>query len=812
MSFATPKRVHFNRDIAKWSLGGKTPTIHRLSTTPKSSRESANNLGNNENSNSKISNGSLTVATPTISGSVVTSGLPSNESNQITVGVRVRPLNKKETTLGFYDAVKLNDAYTEITLNDRVNCKQHKFTCDFVVNDQQAAISNLESDTHNFESGCAVVAADNQQRYLYERIGRPLLDRAFDGYNVSIFAYGQTGSGKTYSMIGTNSEPGLIPRFFDELFERKLKRDQIVSSTHIEISYYEIYNEKIYDLLRSSCSDSSKENNNAASLNNRHLQIRENPQTGPYIVDLLTLSANTAADAKLWLDIGNKRRATACTNMNQKSSRSHSVFQINLTQMLEHSPANAGSARTSVQSTGNSLLQLVTSRINLVDLAGSERIQNTLGTGVNHLPTSNSSSLSNTPSSSSIFSYHQQQNSSSSRFKESTCINKSLLTLGKIICLLSDRQMSSNNSGSNVGGLTPSSYGYLPYRESVLTWLLKESLGGNAKTAILATINASSCYLDETLCTLRYAAKAACIKNAAHLNRNFRQKYINEFGQEMEMNLVLPPMSSFSGLTLSKGSASNRNEINVKGSGVNTELQETLKQMEQEWKQKLEEAERLKQKEINDLEKSLIVLYENETRAQNCCLINLNEDPLLSEKLIYLLKSCTTTDQETIESASSTLIGSDKNSVDIHLTGPLIASIHCKIYKTADGIYYIEQIDNNYVTYLNGEVINESKRQLNHCDRIIIGGSHFFRFNNPATVNKQARSITGVSDTAQFKDYQFAKNEIEKKQNELIQEKLQEALSKCKQDGDMRIKELKQKYEQNIESIVSNYILKANYV
>ena len=102
--------------------------------------------------------------------------------------------------------------------------------------------------------------ADAQQQYVYERLGRPLLAKAFAGYNVSIFAYGQTGSGKTYSMIGTQEQPGLIPRFFDELFNRSAADDASNEqlSTHIEISYYEIYNEKIYDLLRSSTAESSK--------------------------------------------------------------------------------------------------------------------------------------------------------------------------------------------------------------------------------------------------------------------------------------------------------------------------------------------------------------------------------------------------------------------------------------------------------------------------------------------------------------------------------------------------------------------------
>ena len=359
--------------------------------------------------------------------------------------------------------------------------------------------------------------------------------------------------------------------------------------------------------------------------------------------------------------------------------------------------------------------------------------------------------------------------SANSRFKESTCINKSLLTLGKIICLLSDRQTGQQPTGPN---------NHLPYRESVLTWLLRESIGGNAKTAMLATVNASSCYLDETLCTLRYAAKTANIKNIACLNRNFKQKYVNELGQEMEMTLMLPQA---------------HNEF------------ETLKQMELVWKEKLEEAERMKIKEINDLEKSLIGLYENETRAQNSCLINLNEDPSLSEKLIYLLKVDSDDGSESV-----TFIGSDKAKVHIHLTGALIAPVHskiiCKRRKSEDEKFYIEKVDGNYVTYINGEDALE-RRELFHGDRIIFGGSHYFRFNNPKSkLNNSQNNSTNNSlsgGVIEFKDYQFAKNEIERKQNELMEKKVSEELEKCKRDGDNRIKELKMIYERDIESIVN---------
>ena len=151
--------------------------------------------------------------------------------------------------------------------------------------------------------------------------------------------------------------------------------------------------------------------------------------------------------------------------------------------------------------------------------------------------------------------------------------------------------------------------------------------------------------------------------------------------------------------------------------------------MEAEWQEKLARAECLKQKEIADLEKSLIVLYANETRSHNCCLINLNEDPSLSEKLIYLLKN------------GSTIIGNDKSKVDIHLTGALLAAQHAKIDKNENNHFFIEQLDANYLTYVNGDVLNNNQPvRLGHGDRIIFGGSHFFRFNNPSANTEKMSS------------------------------------------------------------------------
>ena len=553
------KKVNFKKEVAKFSIGG-TPTLSTLN-------------GNDENeapkSRSILSTTKLNHKNKT-----------ENDNNLITVGIRIRPLNRKELTQGYKNVIQVGDEYKKISITDNTS-KQHHFECDYCFTDKNSS-----------------------QSYVFECIGTPLLLRSFDGYNTSVFAYGQTGSGKTYSMIGVPQDEGIIPRFIKNLFNKISHNQDAKTQIQCEISYYEIYNEKVYDLLNRLSSETGQQqqiNNKMSNLNNdqlvqTHLKVREDPITGPFIADLLKISCENENDVLLWFDIGNKRRATACTNTNDKSSRSHSVFQINLKQIKNESVLS-----TIGGIDGENKLQILTSKINLIDLAGSERINN-------------------------LQTHHQTQ--SSSRFKESTCINKSLLTLGKIICLLSERSsLSSNGNSAN-------SNSYLPYRDSLLTWLLKESLGGNSKTAMLATVNPSSHFIDETLSTLRYAAKTACIKNSAMLNRDLKYDL-----SELE--------------ALKEERLKSINEIEI---------------IKQEWAFKLTEANKRKEAELANLEKSLIIFYEKEKCSKNCCLINLNEDPLLSEKLIYLIKSS--------NSSESTIVGCNQQNVDILISGPLIAPIH----------------------------------------------------------------------------------------------------------------------------------------
>ncbi|XP_073987570.1 uncharacterized protein isoform X2 [Rhodnius prolixus] len=395
-----------------------------------------------------------------------TSGITNNtdgEASRLTVGVRVRPLHPREHG----NVVYVHE--NEVSVASEMG-SIHKFNYD-----------------HCFSSSGNYTAS---QCDVFESMVRPLLETAFQGYNACLFAYGQTGSGKTYSMMGPlvgntglSEQSGIIPRFCCELLKQATLRSEGSSSTAsvvttpnraddsstthhpstvsttVEISYLEVYNEKIHDLLVPSSTA---------------LRVREHPMYGPYVVDLSKQVINSIEDFQKWLDYGNKKRATAATEMNDKSSRSHTLFTVILTQTF-----------LNVNKDGNwTHDQTRRSQINLVDLAGSERIAHSVA--------------------------------SSDRIREGVSINRSLLTLGKVMSALVERR------------------GFVPYRESVLTWLLKDSLGGNSRTSMLATISPCSSHLEETLSTLRYASQARSIVNTVRVNEGPQDKIIRELRAEVE--------------------------------------------------------------------------------------------------------------------------------------------------------------------------------------------------------------------------------------------------------------------------------------
>uniref|UniRef100_A0A4X1UR40 Centromere-associated protein E n=1 Tax=Sus scrofa TaxID=9823 RepID=A0A4X1UR40_PIG len=334
------------------------------------------------------------------------------EEGAVAVCVRVRPLNSREEALG-------ND--TQV----------------YWKTDNNTIYQVDGSKSFNFDR---VFHSNETTKNVYEEIAVPIIDSAIQGYNGTIFAYGQTASGKTYTMMGSQDYLGVIPRAIHDIFQKIKKFPD--REFLLRVSYMEIYNETITDLL---C-DTQKM---------KPLVIREDFNRNVYVADLTEEVVYTSEMALKWITKGEKNRHYGITKMNQRSSRSHTIFRMILESREKGEPSNCeGSVKVS--------------HLNLVDLAGSERAAQTGAEGL--------------------------------RLKEGCNINRSLFILGQVIKKLSDGQ---------VGG-------FINYRDSKLTRILQNSLGGNAKTRIICTITPVS--FDETLTTLQFASTAKYMKNTPYVN------------------------------------------------------------------------------------------------------------------------------------------------------------------------------------------------------------------------------------------------------------------------------------------------------
>lgn len=359
----------------------------------------------------------------------------------VKVAVRCRPFNQTEIQEGAESAIRMDKERVEVQFGGH----HHTFCYD--------------------ETLCSVENTPNMatQKTVYEAVAMPLLGHVLQGYNGCIFAYGQTGSGKTYSMVGTETERGLIPRIADNLFRELPALQQTGVETCVEVSFFEIYNERVRCLLRPT----------AGGFDDSALRVREHPTFGPFVEGLAKFVVTNKEECLKLLDDGTKVRSTASTAMNAVSSRSHAVFTITLTQTKS----------------SDTLVINTTSKLNLVDLAGSERASRTLATG--------------------------------KRLAEGSTINKSLTCLGKVISALAESTDNTKNR-------------HIPYRDSTLTWILKDNLGGNSKTVMLATVSPAAIQLEETLSTLRYAERAKKIMNKAVVNESNNNEVIAALQKEIE--------------------------------------------------------------------------------------------------------------------------------------------------------------------------------------------------------------------------------------------------------------------------------------
>ncbi|KAM4619969.1 kinesin family member 4 [Polymixia lowei] len=308
-----------------------------------------------------------------------------------------------------------------------------------------------------------------EQEEVFSTAVSPLLCGLFKGYHATVLAYGQTGSGKTFSMGGTytssqENEPsvGVIPRVIKRIFQEREKRTDCEFC--LAVSYLEIYNEDILDLL---CSSKDKP----------ALSIREDPKEGIKIVGLTERVVLSAHEMVGCLEIGNSARTVGSTAMNAASSRSHAIFTITLEQRR-----------------GTDKSDSVVSKLHLVDLAGSERQKKTKAEG--------------------------------DRLKEGISINRGLLSLGNVISALGDESKKTT---------------FVPYRDSKLTRLLQDSLGGNSHTLMIACVSPADSNIEETINTLRYADRARKIKNKPIVNidpRAAEMKRLKQQVQELQVMLL----------------------------------------------------------------------------------------------------------------------------------------------------------------------------------------------------------------------------------------------------------------------------------
>lgn len=396
------------------------------------------------------------------------------------------------------------------------------------------------------------------QQDIYADIGVWLVDNSLRGYNTCIFAYGQTGSGKTYTMLGPDGtwdskheeSQGLIPRICAAHFDyiqsktkRNITEPTIERRYSVMVSFAELYMEQAYDLLTpeaakranaGSASTSPGDPTSGASgwrrttqsngYNGREtLRLREHPSSGPFIEGLTQTEVSSLEEIQSLMEKGASARTTGVTKMNEQSSRSHAIFTMTFTQ-------------TAIATDRGVPIEKKECKVSLVDLAGSERAD-----------------------------------PGGSRIRETANINKGLLTLGRVISALTQKtaptgelrrrrsslsrrgsetkNRSRSGSKSNSRGTSPMKSGgirgslfddgsnpkseVVPYRESVLTWLLKESLGGNAKTAMIAAISPAPQHFEETMSTLCYADQARGIVNQAKVNDDPAAVVIRQLREEL---------------------------------------------------------------------------------------------------------------------------------------------------------------------------------------------------------------------------------------------------------------------------------------
>eukprot|EP00760_Papus_ankaliazontas_P011716 PhM_4_TR14996/c0_g1_i1/m.74722/K17914/KIF13; kinesin family member 13 len=378
-----------------------------------------------------------------------------DDSGAVRVYVRVRPFVERELRDSEKPVFRANVAAHSLSTLDPKTLARERDTNFF-----DGVLWSFSTQSRDFAS----------QDDVFRTIGLPMIENIFRGYNACVFAYGQTGSGKTHTMmgrLGDAEEEGLIPRLCAELFRRASRADYSIEATYIEI-----YNERVLDLL-----------NPDGGRGDADLRVRQHPTTGPFVEGLVPAQVASVEDVLALVTKGNAARTTAETKMNDRSSRSHAILSLGVTEYT-----TVGTSGSEMRTRGRF------SRVYMVDLAGSERVTESGSVGQN--------------------------------FVEATNINLSLVTLGRCITTLADLSIARKAGKKSV--MRP------PYRESMLTWILSESIGGNSRTFMIANVSPSILNYDQSINTLRYASRAREVVNVAVVNEDPLLQQLRTLQQQLE--------------------------------------------------------------------------------------------------------------------------------------------------------------------------------------------------------------------------------------------------------------------------------------
>ncbi|XP_060886555.1 kinesin-like protein KIF1A isoform X9 [Labrus mixtus] len=685
----------------------------------------------------------------------------------VKVAVRVRPFNSREIGKESKCIIQMTGNTTTI-----INPKQAKDNKSF--NFDYSYWSHTTPEDANYAS----------QMLVYKDIGEEMLLHAFEGYNVCIFAYGQTGAGKSYTMMGkqdVKDQQGIIPLLCEDLFTKIIDNIDNSMSYSVEVSYMEIYCERVRDLLNPK--------------NKGNLRVREHPLMGPYVEDLSKLAVTSYNDIQDLMDSGNKARTVAATNMNETSSRSHAVFNIIFTQKRLDAETDNTTEKVS--------------KISLVDLAGSERADSTGAKGT--------------------------------RLKEGANINKSLTTLGKVISALAEV-----DSGSNKNKKKKKVESHIPYRDSVLTWLLRENLGGNSRTAMVAALSPADINYDETLSTLRYADRAKQIRCNAVINEDPNNRLVRELKEEVsrlkdllyaqglgdiiekyrasdaeieglkylsdyknnnkkgqavnqrdDLSTVtnamtgMSPSPSLSALSSRAGSIASLHDRIMFSPGSEEaierlkETEKIIAELNETWEEKLRRTEAIRMEREALLAEMGVAMREDGgtlgvfSPKKTPHLVNLNEDPLMSECLLYYIKDGIT--------RVGRLDASSRQ--DIVLSGHFIKDEHCTFTSATGpmGETVVLEPCEGAETYVNGKRVTELTI-LKSGNRIILGKSHVFRFNHPVQARAERERTPCAETPSEPVDWAFAQRELLDKQG-----------IDMKQEMEQRLQELEEQYRKERE-------------